>query len=174
MSGHIQTAKSTSWNTPEVVLIPTRKVFDGTIDLDPCSNDGSIVGATTSFTLPQDGLKESWWLNFKTIFVNPPYGRDTERGTSIADWIRKCSASSYPGGPSVIALIPSAVDTKVWHEVIFKDVSAQKAAVCFWKGRLTFLGGKACAPFATSIVYWGQNQAIFRYEFEKHGFVIGG
>ena len=50
------------------------------IDLDPCSNEHSMVDADTKYILPTNGLTESW--NYKRIFVNPPYGRNSD-GTTI-------------------------------------------------------------------------------------------
>lgn len=56
--------------------------YGGSINLDPCSNEYSVVNAETEYRLPEhDGLKESW--NYPNIFVNPPYGIDKERGTTI-------------------------------------------------------------------------------------------
>ena len=50
--------------------------------LDPCSNRHSTVRATVEYSLPEiDGLSASW--NYPTIFVNPPYGRDRERGITF-------------------------------------------------------------------------------------------
>ena len=73
---------SHEWCTPAKYVNAVKKFFGGKIDLDPCSNDDSIVNATVEYRLPEkDGLKEIW--NFNKIYVNPPYGADKERGTSI-------------------------------------------------------------------------------------------
>mgnify|MGYP006972984471 CR=1 FL=1 len=55
------------------------------VEFDPCSNKDSIVNAGIEIILPDDGLKQKW--SYKTIFVNPPFGRDFERKTTIKDWI---------------------------------------------------------------------------------------
>ena len=81
---------SQEWGTPEKYVSAVRHFFGGHIDLDPCSNEYSIVRAAVEYMLPQnDGLHESW--NFPTIYVNPPYGIDKEHGTSIKNWLRKCA-----------------------------------------------------------------------------------
>ena len=36
-----------------------------------------------------DGLREDW--NYATIYMNPPYGADRERGTTIKNWLVKCA-----------------------------------------------------------------------------------
>ena len=80
---------SQDWCTPPKYVHAVRRFF-GEIFLDPCSNERSIVNAKTEYMLPDiDGLHASW--DFSTIYVNPPYGRDQARGTSIRDWIQKCA-----------------------------------------------------------------------------------
>jgi len=62
----------------------------GKIDLDPCSNEGSIVGATVAFTGSPNGkcgLTKSWRDHCPAgglVFVNPPYSRG-----EIGKWVGK-------------------------------------------------------------------------------------
>lgn len=90
MAGHIATSDSADWCTPPEILEAVREVFSGEIELDPCSNGSSQVGAKRVYTLPEhDGLIEPW--DAKTIFVNPPYGR-----TMLNTKTRECiSAKKY-------------------------------------------------------------------------------
>ncbi len=76
MAGHIASSSSIDWNTPEEILAPVRTLFGGSIDLDPCSNDGSIVGASVEYRLPEnDGLRDPWFTEgVRTVYVNPPFG----------------------------------------------------------------------------------------------------
>lgn len=161
---------SQSWGTPEKYVAAVKRVFGGEIDLDPCSNSFSIVGATTEYRLPdQDGLKEPW--DFPRIFVNPPYGRDKERGTSIRDWLARCEVADERGS-QVIALVPVATNTTHWKRHVFPCA----ASICFLADtRLKFLvdgqsGGKG-APMACAMVYWGGNPTGFDYEFKNHGVI---
>ena len=85
-SGRTNNSKNKSWNTPPKYINLIKEFFNE-IELDPCSNDFSLVNATTEYKLPINGLKESW--DYNTIFVNPPYGRDVENKSSIYDWILK-------------------------------------------------------------------------------------
>lgn len=160
------------WGTPPKYVEAVKAFFDGQIDLDPCSNDWSVVKAKVEYRLPkQDGLKESW--NYKNVFVNPPYGRDQLRGTGIKSWIQRCEMAHKTYGSEVLALVPVAVNTAHWKQFIF----GRARSVCFLADtRLRFLvngadGGKG-APMACCIVYWGTDHDRFRKVFHKHGAVL--
>lgn len=74
MAGHIATARDANWTTEKRIVDRVKRVFGGRIDLDPCSNERSIVGAERNYSLPErNGLKEPW--DAPTTFFNPPYGR---------------------------------------------------------------------------------------------------
>ena len=95
--------QSQHWGTPEKYVRAVKEVLGGHIALDPCSNEFSIVGAALEYRLPlQDGLKETW--NAPTIFVNPPYGLDHERGTAIRHWLQRCHLAHEQYGAEVLSL----------------------------------------------------------------------
>lgn len=171
-AGRTVNTKSQNWNTPPKYVDAIREFFGGSIALDPCSNATSIVGADTEFNLPyQDGLMEDW-ERYPTVFVNPPYGRDRERGTSIADWLRKC-AESGDAGCDVIALVPVATNTNHWKRWVF----GRAEAVCFlYDTRLKFLEdgveSKKGAPMACALVYWGCRPNTFIQKFTQFGAAI--
>ncbi|MXZ21031.1 MAG: N-6 DNA methylase [Caldilineaceae bacterium SB0665_bin_25] len=165
-------AQSQDWGTPPQYVEAVKQVFGGRIDLDPCSSEYSIVRATVEYRLPErDGLKESW--NYPTIYVNPPYGLDRERGTSIKQWLARCAVSHQTHGAEVIALVPVATNTGHWKSCIFGKASA----VCFlYDTRLKFVesgrsGGKG-APMACATVYWGSQYDRFFNVFVDYGAVI--
>lgn len=158
--------KSHHWGTPKVYVDAVRKVL-GNIDLDPCSNKYSIVGADVEYVLPTDGLKETW--NFQKIYVNPPYGRDPSRGTTIKDWLRKCYLA-YENGSEVIALVPVATNTSHWKEYVWPSA----ACIAFLKDtRLRFLENGVSKPkgasMACSMIYWGQRSVEFMEVFQTYG-----
>jgi hypothetical protein len=162
---------SQHWGTPEKYVRPVKRFF-GQIDLDPCSNPYSIVGAKTEFLLPdRDGLKERW--NYYRIYVNPPYGRDRQRGTSIADWLRKCAEARREFKSEILALVPVATNTRHWKRYVFGAATG----VCFLSDtRLKFLvqgksGGKG-APMSCAMVYWGQHYKRFFEVFIEYGAVV--
>jgi hypothetical protein len=163
---------SKHWGTPHKYVEAVRKVFGGVIHLDPCSNEWSIVKAKTEWSLPgNDGLRKAW--TFPTIYVNPPYGADRERGTRISDWLKKCAAAFHEQGAEVIALVPVAANTLHWKESVW----ARATSVCFlYDTRVKFLengrdGGKG-SPMANATVYWGTKPERFSEAFSPHGAVI--
>lgn len=149
-----------------------RDFFEGQIDLDPCSNQHSIVRAKVEYRLPrQDGLKESW--DFATIYVNPPYGADRERGTTIKDWLRRCADAHRKHGAEVLALVPVATNTRHWKFYVW---GAATAVAFLYDTRLRFLvngrdGGKG-APMSCAMVYWGNDSDRFANVFLKFGAVV--
>ena len=163
---------SQSWGTPFKYVKAVKEAFGGIIHLDPCSNEYSIVHAQTEYLLPRhDGLKESW--NYPTIYVNPPYGIDKDRGTTIKNWLAKCAYAHEEYRSEVIALIPIAANTSHWKKYVF----TRAHAVCFlYDTRLRFLengqdSGKG-APMACAMVYWGCRYRDFYNVFIKHGAVV--
>lgn len=171
-AGRTVNSKSQSWGTPQKYVKAVKRFFDGSISLDPCSNKYSIVGAEIEYSLPdKDGLVESW--NFPTIYVNPPYGADRERGTTIKHWLSKCALTNKKYHSEILALIPVATNTGHWKQNVF----GQATGICFlYDTRLRFLEngvdvGKG-APMACAMIYWGENYQGFHDEFIKYGAVV--
>lgn len=164
--------QSRDWCTPRKYIAAVREVLDGRIDLDPCSNLHSLVGATIAYSLPmQDGLAASW--AFKRIYVNPPYGADRSRGTRISDWLARCLDAHVVYGAEVLALIPVAPNTQHWKKYIWGHAEA----VCFLADtRLKFnIAGREDtkgAPMACCMVYWGKNRKRFDSGFSPHGAIV--
>lgn len=163
---------SQSWGTPLKYVNAVKDFFGGEIHLDPCSNEYSIVHAKIEYLLPEhDGLKESW--NYPTIYVNPPYGIDKERGTTIKNWLAKCAYAHEEFDSEVLALIPIAANTSHWKKYVFTKAHA----ICFlYDTRLRFLengkdSGKG-APMACAMVYWGNRYKVFFDTFIKYGAVV--
>jgi hypothetical protein len=171
-AGRTVNSQSQHWGTPKKYVDAVRDVFEGEIDLDPCSNEYSIVKANTEYRLPEkDGLKESW--NFKKIYVNPPYGTDRKRGTKIKNWFAKCVAAHKDYNSEIIALVPVATNTRHWKDAVF----GKATSVCFlYDTRLKFLINgieeKKGAPMACAMIYWGVNYESFYNTFINHGAVI--
>lgn len=163
---------SMSWGTPRKYVNAVREVFGGRIDLDPCSNEFSVVSADVEYRLPEnDGLKESW--NFPTIYVNPPYGIDKKHGTTIKNWLSHCAHANAEYGSEVLALVPVAANTAHWKKYVFTRASG----ICFlYDTRLRFLeNGKDVgkgAPMACAMVYWGNRFNRFYEVFIRHGAVV--
>lgn len=171
-AGRKVNSKSQNWCTPINYVRAVRKVFGGKVHLDPCSNKHSFVNAEVKFMLPQkNGLIEKW--DYPTIYVNPPYGADRERKTTIKNWLAKCAEAYETYGSEVIALVPVAPNTRHWKDYVF----GKARAICFlYDTRLRFLengnGGGKGAPMACAMIYWGNNFKIFFDVFIEYGAVV--
>ncbi len=168
---HVNTL-SQSWGTPLKYINAVKGFWNGHIGLDPCSNEYSLVNADVEFRLPEkDGLEEEW--NSDTVYVNPPYGADRERGTTIKNWLAKCVEANREFGADVIALIPVAPNTGHWKNFVFGKADA----ICFlYDTRLRFLengkdSGKG-APMACCLVYWGNEKERFMEHFMEYGAAV--
>ena len=164
-AGRSVNSQSQHWCTPPKYVEAVKRVFGGEIELDPCSNKDSIVNAKT------DGLHQEW--NFKTIYMNPPYGADRERGTTIKDWLSKCSYTHKVYESEIIALVPVATNTTHWKQFVFGEADA----VCFlYDTRLRFLVDGSTdnkgAPMACAMIYWGDNISSFETVFQEFGAVV--
>ena len=163
---------SQNWCTPPKYVDAIRRFFSGSIALDPCSNRFSIVKAGVEYCLPEtNGLAASW--DYPTIYVNPPYGSDRERGTTIRDWLRKCAEARSKHGAEVLALVPVATNTRHWKQFVF---GAATAVAFLYDTRLRFLvdgkdGGKG-APMSCAMIYWGPQYQRFEKVFLRFGAVV--
>lgn len=156
------------WNTPPEILTPLYQQFGG-IALDPCSNPGSIVKASKTFSGPdidKNGLTESWQVG-GLVYVNPPYGRH------IKAWIRKCAdeaklAKENNNKTEIVLLGPARTDTYFFQKIVCP--TADKALL--WEGRLTFLGAEAPALFPSFLAYWGHRPDQFMMAYLGKGWFI--
>lgn len=103
------------------------KVFEAlglTFDLDPCApaRGADWIPARTRFTREDDGLSREW---FGRVWLNPPYGKEA------GAWVRRLSDHGHG-----IALVFSRTDVRWWHDAV-----PSATAVCFIRGRLTFVAG---------------------------------
>ena len=150
---------SDCWYTPPHIVEKVVQVL-GTIDLDPCADDGKHLEATQHFTVDDDGLNREW---HGRVFMNPPY-------SCPGAWMKKLQAEFESGRVrEAIALVPAATDTN-WLNPVLKT-----QPVCFWKGRIKFLDTsyqpKLPARQSHVLVYWGENWKRFREVFDGYGFV---
>lgn len=112
--------KTNEWYTP-------KHVFDAiglTFDLDPCAPPGGVpwVPAAEHYSEADDGLGRPW---SGRVWLNPPYGKEAGK------WVQKLA--EHGDG---IALVFSRTDVAWWHAAV-----PSATAVCFIRGRLTFIAG---------------------------------
>lgn len=146
-----------AWCTPAWIVDLVRE-FYGEIDLDPCSNGRSVVGAKTSYTLTDDGLAQPWEGK---VYCNPPY-------SDCEPWLRRCSGMPELGGEA-IALPKGDWSTRWWRLYV-----RTAAARCLLDRRVKFVhaDGGTTATFPSALVYWGTRVGMFRAVFGPHGEVI--
>lgn len=151
----LMSSADTSWRTPDVVLDLVRQV--GPIELDPCGHQESLVRARRELRITRgdDGLTADWMAlsGGGLVFCNPPFGRE------IGAWVLRCHALGRAGGEA-IALLPSRTDTAWWHAYVAPPASQ---AVCFQRGRITFVGAPGPAPFPTAFAFFGSPARANRF-----------
>lgn len=171
-AGRKVNGQSRDWGTPAKYVEAVRRVFDGEIDLDPCSNEFSVVRAKVEYRLPgRDGLRSPW--NHHYIYVNPPYGSDRERHTTIRHWLARCADAHRQHSSEVLSLIPVATNTKHWKNHVW---GAATGVAFLYDTRLKFLvNGKPSekgAPMSCAMVYWGACFDRFKEVFSEFGAVV--
>lgn len=170
-AGRKSISDTKDWCTPPQIIESVRSVFGGEIDLDPCSNNHSLVAARVNYVLPEnDGLVDSW--EYDHIYVNPPYGSDPVRGTRIAHWFARIGEAAEAGA-EIIALVPVATNTEHWKKYVYPMAKA----ICFlYQPRLRFyINGhedRKGAPMSCAVIYYGRELERFAEEFSRHGAVI--
>jgi hypothetical protein len=136
------------------------------IDLDPCSAPGNPTGAAmfchpaASEDSRRDGLALGGWHRAGLVYVNPPY-------SAMAAWAAKV-ANEAIGGAEVVTLVAARPDSRWFFRMVWDTAQA----VCFWKGRLRFVGAASSAPFPSALVYHGPRPWAFEAAFADAGKVV--
>jgi DNA N-6-adenine-methyltransferase (Dam) len=143
------------WCTPPRVLERVRRV--DAIALDPCTSPANPCGAEASYSL--HGLSLPWW---GLAYVNPPYGRE------LPVWADKVIEEAARN-VEIIMLVPSRTDTRWWG----KAFEACQACA-FWRGRITFVGAPAPAPFPSCLFYFGTRRRRFSLAFRDVSRIVSG
>jgi hypothetical protein len=157
---YIPRAGRSDWRTPPEVVERVREALGGHISLDPCSasHDGfadiNLPGPTGS---AHDGLAQGWHGG---VYVNPPFD-------ALATWAAKCASERRDRGSEVILLLPARTDTAYWHDHV-----STADLICFWRGRMKFVGAPASCPFPVALAYWGDRPALFPAVFSPKGMVV--
>lgn len=109
-------------------------------------------------------VKKDEWYKLLSANVN---ASGECRKTTIADWVKRCENAYISKGSSVILLVPAAVDTRHWQDMIFKTA----CAVNFLRGRVHF-DDAGPAPMACALVYWGRDPVTFEDTTETLGKIL--
>lgn len=145
-----------SWNTPMDVVERVRAVFQGQIDLDPCSNEAAqiVIRARTYYTLGNDGLTHEW---FGRVWLNPPF-------SNPAPWVDNLLGSRFA---SAITLTNNCTET-TWCQRLMHQATAillPHKRVRFWHAERSGAGARQ----GQIICYFGDRPDLFRLYFGSMG-----
>ena len=99
------------WNTPVEFVGDVVKFFNGTIELDPCSDDAENpnVPAKKVYTEGMNGLAHEWIAD--SVFMNHPYS-DSKRWVPYAAHQYECGNAK-----EMVLLIKLDVSTRWWTSI---------------------------------------------------------
>jgi phage N-6-adenine-methyltransferase len=132
-------SKTAEWSTPQDLFDKLDAEFH--FNLDPCATKENAK-CELFYTKEDNGLSKDW--SGKTVFMNPPYGRE------IRKWVEKAKQSNA----TVVCLLPARTDTFWWHEYVIGS------EVRFIRGRLKFGDSDNEAPFPSAIVIFRPDGSI--------------
>ena len=134
----------------------------GPIDLDPCSNEWSLVGAAHTYSIDrgEDGLSLPW---FGRVWENPPYGRG-----HLIQWAKCAAVWAMSPGIEILSLVPSTTETEAFSiRCSYADARVDLGS------RLQFGGGDhGSGKFGSTIFYSGQRPYLFAHAFADCGEII--
>jgi phage N-6-adenine-methyltransferase len=125
---------STEWETPSELVALLRREFSFTLDVCATATNHKCA---RYYTREQNGLCQRWT---GTCWMNPPYG------CAIGQWIAK-ALSAASSGATVVCLVPARTDTAWWQDLVMRA-----SEIRLLRGRLTFVGAAAPAPFPSAVV----------------------
>lgn len=132
----LTSSKDMAWATPQEWFNYLNLEFKFT--LDPCCVP-ETAKCKKFYTPDDDGLAQSW--KGERVFMNPPYGRE------LSSWMRKAYEEARDNEALVVCFVPARVDTNWWH-----TFAMRASDIRYPKGRVTFAGADAPAPFPIAIV----------------------
>lgn len=144
-------------NTPESFLqsLVYPMTADGTVDLDPCSNQWSVVKDHLRFGLDfgLDGLVMEWLSSHGVVYVNPRYSK-------MKPWVEKCIEEHIKNPRQDILLLGKCDPAVNWYRLA--DDHAVAAAEPY--KRIRFERGTDDdngANFSSTLFYWGERLTAF-------------
>lgn len=151
------------YGTPEPVVTLLHRF--GTVELDPCSNNHSIVRAAVECRY-HGGLSRPW-LELAPRLSQPRHFAyvNSEYGDELADpWVPRVIAE-HRLGVEVVQLVPARFDTGWWRQL-----RAAAACVAVVRGRLRFIRPRrkrSPALFPSALFYLGPRSDEFEALFSE-------
>jgi phage N-6-adenine-methyltransferase len=148
---------SDEFGTPIQFVRPLADSLGG-FDVDPASGAEAQPLASTRFTEDDDGLAQEWHGN---VWLNPPFSEKTE-------WVRKARREVRAGrADTVVVLLPVDTSTSLFHEEV-----VDATAICFVRGRLSFVGGGRNPSFGVLVAVFGDAPDDLRDALDQHGTLV--
>lgn len=123
------------WETPPEVFNPLNEIFHFTVDCAASMENAKCP----KFFGEGDTLN---LLSTDSSFTNPPYSPKKLCISILKPIYTQSSILKIPA----VFLVPARTETELWQDIIFK-MDHQ----FFFRGRLTFLGAPAPAPFPSAL-----------------------
>jgi hypothetical protein len=160
--------------TPPWIIRLVKQLYNGFIDLDlaSCDTAQQIVQAKKYYTKAQNGYLQPWFGN---IFLNPPYGRDSEleygnnKSTPVVKyWLEKAIYQYRLGHIDSICILVNRTGAQ-WYRQMLDQFSSR----CELTKRVAFLGTdlqpKKAPSYYNDILYLGKEAKIFSQMFAPYG-----
>lgn len=147
---------SDEWRTPQAFFEALDAEFGFDIDVAASAENcwhQNYFGPDRENPAYRDALAVDWHrqrgggLAAPICWMNPPYSKCREFIAKAAEEARK--------GCTVVCLVPSRTDTRWWHSDVWDQQRHQPRSgveIRFVKGRLTFGGAPAGAPFPSVVI----------------------
>jgi hypothetical protein len=127
--------------------------------------DGNLVPSWSDDPLQPLTATVTWgdaydynWSGLGAVFCNGP--------TSLCKpWAEKVHGEE--GGDENISLWPVRTGAKWWQKFV-----APSDCICFWEGRVTFLGSRDQAPWHNALSYVGPRGDLFYEGMKKYGWCV--
>ena len=131
-------SKKMDYGTPLWFYNRLHRRYDFVFDL---ASDGHNNLCPDYYTPQDDALVQDWTKLNGSLWLNPPYGR------AIGIWLEKAYMSTQACEDiTIVCLVPARTDTRWWW------ANCIHGEIYFVKGRLSFNGMVASAPFPSAVV----------------------
>lgn len=166
-------SKNSAWYTPVHILRLVDELYDGEIDLDPCSDlvAQERVKAKAFYSKEDDGLNPSNKWRGK-IFMNPPFGG--EGCISLQGLFVKRAIDEFENNPDVECIL-MFLKASIGYQWL---IPIWKYPVCFVEGKVRFdnkEGTGAQNPHGSIVVFLGRGAMVDKFckVFSQIGYIPG-
>lgn len=150
---------SDEWSTPQDFWDVLNAEFQFTVDAAArLDNTKCLTWLGPDGAFPDALAGDVVWGAGARIWLNPPYSKCREFIEKAADQARRFRST-------VVCLVPSRTDTRWFHFHVWdrdKHRPRPGVEVRFVKGRLTFGGAPAGAPFPSVVIVFRPDRALYQ------------